>query len=82
MFNIENFLKKFIELDKSNSLKLKILAEAIKTRSGVEIDEKSLRIKGDRVMVKSSPTARNEIMMHKEEIETDLKKNKIPLKLI
>lgn len=82
MLNIKNFLKKFTDLDKSNSLKLLTIANTIKEKSGVDVDEKSIEIKKDRAIIKRGPTEKNEIMMHKAEIESELRKNNIFLKLV
>lgn len=82
MNNIAGFLQKFLNLEKDNNLKLSLILDAIRQKTGLELEKETLEIKGDNLRINCSPVFRNEIFMHKSEIEDLLKSSKIFLKLI
>lgn len=82
MFNISGFLEKFLSLEKDNETKLALILEIIKTKTGVELSREMLEIKGESIKLNCNPVFRNEIFMHKSEIEAELKGQKIFLRLL
>ena len=82
MFNISNFLDKFLKLDRDNILKQVVIVEIIKKETKIELKKEDIEIKGEQIKIKTNPVIRNEIFMHKTEIENQLKISKIFLKLI
>ncbi len=81
MFNISNFLEKFLKLGQNNSLRRMAVLEVIKEITGIELKKEDIEIKGEQIKIKSNPVIRNEIFMHKEKIENSLKSQKIFLKI-
>ena len=81
MFNISNFLEKFLKLDRDNILKQKVIVEIIKKETKIELEKENIEIKGEQIKIKTNPVIRNEIFMHKTEIEHQLKISKIFLKI-
>ncbi len=81
MFNISQFFEKFLKLQKNNQLLKDFLRSTIKEISGVAITEENLDLREDKVFLKCRPIVRNQIFMHKENIEKKLAENKIFLKL-
>ena len=82
MFNISNFLEKFLKLDRDNILKQKVIVEIIKKETKIELEKENIEIKREQIKIKTNPVIRNEIFMHKTEIEHQLKISKIFLRLI
>ena len=82
MNNISSFLEKFIKLDKENNLKISLILEVIKQITGLGFLKEDLEIKGDLLKIRSNPAVRNEIFMHKAEIEATLKESRIFLNII
>ena len=82
MFNISNFLEKFLKLDRDNILKQKVIVEIIKKETKIELEKENIEIKGEQIKIKTNPVIRNEIFMHKTEIEHQLKISKIFLKIV
>lgn len=82
MFNISNFLQKFLDLEKDNNTKLVVILYSIKQATGLELSKSMLEIKKDTLKINCNPVFRNEIFMHKSEIEESLKSQKIFLKII
>lgn len=82
MFNISNYLQKFLNLEKNNNIKLALVLEAIKKETNIDLKKEMLEIKGDNVKINCSPVFRNEIFMHQLQIEGFLKSQKVFLKLI
>lgn len=82
MNSISGFLQKFLNLDKSNQTKLFLILEIIKKETGLDLKKEMLEMKGESVKLNCGPVFRNEIFMHKEKIETELRKQKIFLKLV
>lgn len=82
MFNISGFLEKFLSLEKDNETKIALILETIKSKTGLELSREMLEIKGESIKLNCNPVFRNEIFMHKSEIEAELKSQKIFLKLL
>jgi hypothetical protein len=82
MNNIAGFLQKFLNLEKDNNTKLFIILETIKTETGLELQKWMLQIKGDNIKLNCNPVFRNEIFMHKSQIEEQLKTSKIFLNIV
>lgn len=82
MNNISNFLQKFLILDKNNNARLAEILEVIKKETGMDLQKEMLQTKGDNLKINCSPIFRNEIFMHKQKIEEQLKERKIFLKVI
>lgn len=82
MYNISGFLQKFLNLEKDNNTKLSLILETIKEDAGVDLERAMLDIKGDNLKLNCNPVFRNEIFMHRSEIEDSLRKHKIFLKLV
>ncbi|PIR40005.1 MAG: hypothetical protein COV33_02170 [Candidatus Zambryskibacteria bacterium CG10_big_fil_rev_8_21_14_0_10_34_34] len=82
MFNISNFLEKFLKLDRDNILKQTVIIEIIKKETEIELEKENIEIKGEQIKIKTNPVIRNEIFMHKTEIENQLKISKIFLKIV
>jgi len=81
MYNISGFLQKFLNLEKDNNTKLSLILDVIKKETGVNLTKEMLEIKGNNLKLNCNPVFRNEIFMHKSEIEDLLKTFKIFLKL-
>lgn len=79
---ISGFLQKFLNIEKNNNTKLLLILETVKKVTGIELTKDLLQIKGDYLKIKCNPIFRNEIFMHKKDIEDILKSNKIFLKII
>lgn len=82
MNSIAGFLQKFLNFEKDNNTKLLLILDAIKQKTGLELKKEILEIKGETLKVNCNPVFRNEIFMHKSEIEELLKASKIFLNLI
>jgi hypothetical protein len=82
MYNISGFLQKFLNLEKNNDVKLSVILDTIEKETNIKLPNKALEIKGDNLKINCSPVFRNEIFMHKTEIENQLKISKIFLKII
>jgi hypothetical protein len=82
MYNISGFLQKFLNLEKDNNTKLALILEIIKKETNIGLEKSMLEIKGDNLKLNCNPVFRNEIFMHREQIEDCLKQSKIFLKLI
>jgi hypothetical protein len=82
MLGISNFLQKFLKLDHDNILKVSVILETIKKVINIELTKEDLEIKGDNLRLKCNPVFRNEIFMHKSQIEESLKSQKIFLSIV
>jgi len=82
MLDISNFFQKFLNFEKDNNTKLVIVLDTIKKVINLELNKEMLEIKGDNLKINCNPVIRNEIFMHKSEIENLLKTSKIFLRLI
>lgn len=82
MNNITGFLQKFLNLEKDNNTKISAILAVIKQTTGLELSKEVLEIKNDNLKLNCNPTFRNEIFMHKSQIESALKNSKIFLTLI
>ena len=82
MYNIAGFLEKFLNLEKDNNTKLSIISDVIKKETNIELKKEILEIKGDNIKLNCNPVLRNEIFMHKAEIENQLKISKIFLNIV
>jgi len=82
MNGISGFLQKFLNLEKDNTTKLLMILDAIKQKTGLDLPKESLQIKGDNIKLNCNPVFRNEIFMHKTEIEDSLKISKIFLNIV
>lgn len=81
MFNISGFLEKFLKLEAGNQVKLEIILQTIKTKTGIDLKKENFEIKGERIILKVNSVIRNEIFMYKKNIEEDLNNQKIFLKI-
>lgn len=77
MNNIGNFLHKFFNLEKDKNTKLSTALDIIKGKTGIELPRESIQIVNECLKISCNPVFRNEIFMHKSEIENDLKSRKI-----
>lgn len=82
MDRISNFLQKFLNLENNNKAKISAILDAIKNITGLELSKDVVEIKGDKLKLNCNPVFRNEIFMHKSEIEEKLRSTKIFLNLI
>jgi len=82
MFNISNFLEKFLLLEKNNETKLSIILNSIKQVTNIELSRDMLEIRGDNVKLNCNPVFRNEIFMYKSQIEEILKEQKVFLSIV
>jgi len=82
MNSITNFLQKFLNLEKDNETKLAIILEVIKKETGIELKREMLEIKGDNLKLNCNPVFRNEIFMHRAQIEGLLKEQKVFLSIV
>lgn len=82
MFNISNFLDKFLNLEKDKNTKIFLIIESIKKETGIELAKENVEIKGDNLKLNCNSVFKNEIYMHKEGIESTLKSQKIFLKIL
>lgn len=81
MLSLSNFLDKFLNLEKDKNTKVYLILSAIKQQTGVELSKENVEIRGDDIILKCNSVFKNEIYMHKEGIENDLKTKKIFLKI-
>lgn len=79
---ISDFLQKFLNLEKDNATRLSIISDVIKQNTGIESCRETLEIKGDSIKINCNPVMRNEIFMHKSQIEDSLKSQKIFLRIV
>lgn len=82
MFNITDFLQKFLNLEKDNNAKLAAILDVTKQATGLELSREMIEIKGDNLKINCNPCERSEIFMHCSQIEEGLKSQKIFLKLV
>lgn len=82
MNNISGFLQKFFALDNKNKAKLSLVLDVIKNKTGLLIQKENLEIKDEILKIKANPVIRNEIFIHKEEIELSLKENNVFLRIL
>jgi hypothetical protein len=82
MYNIGNFLQKFLTLEKDNNTKISIILDLIKKETNLELSKDNIEIKGDNLKIKCNACFRNEIFMHQFQIESLLRSQKIFLKMV
>jgi hypothetical protein len=70
---ISNFLDKFKKLLSHSEACYKIIAETISKHISITIEEKNIKIKGTTIFINGSPILKNEILIHKQGILTNLK---------
>ncbi|HUC88877.1 MAG TPA: hypothetical protein VMR49_02495 [Candidatus Paceibacterota bacterium] len=70
--HINNFLEKFKTLVFKNEEANKIIAEAIEKYTKFPIEANKIKIKGTTININSSPIFKNEILIHKQKILSDL----------
>lgn len=81
MFNISNFLKKFVDIQKNSEQVFLNILSIIKEATGINLDKSQIEIKGDNLYFKISPTIKNAIFLNKDKIESSFKIQKIFLKI-
>lgn len=81
MDGIENFFHKFLKIDKENNNKIDIILDIIKKNTKISLKKEDINLVGDKIKIKSNPVVKNEIIINKNSIETDLLSNKIFLKI-
>ena len=82
MLEIKNFFEKFLKLHKNNIDIRKKVVDVIFDVTKIKISESDLEIKENSIYLKCKPIYRNEIFMHKKEIEDFLMTVKIFSKII
>jgi hypothetical protein len=82
MINISGFFQKFLNLEKDKNTKIILIIDVIKKETGLELSNQMLEIKGDSVRLNCNAVFRNEIFMHKSQIESALRVQKIFLNLV
>jgi len=70
--HIKNFLDKFKNILFEKEEKLKIISSLVKKHTQVDLNERDIKINGTTIQLKTTPIARNEILMKKELILKDL----------
>lgn len=70
---ISNFLDKFRKIISSSENDYKIIAETISKHITISIISKQIKIKNTTIFVEGSPVLKNEILIHKHGILSDLK---------
>ncbi len=81
MNQINGFLQKFIKIDKDNVLRINLILSIIKNRTKIDLPKSAIQISQNNIKINCSSLFKNEIFLHKEEIEEDLKENKIFLNI-
>jgi hypothetical protein len=71
--HITNFLDKFKKLLSHSEAVYKIITEIISKHITIVMEEKSIKIKGSIIFVDGTPSLKNEILIHKQGILSDLK---------
>jgi hypothetical protein len=82
MNNISGFLQKFLSLEKDNNTKLSIIMDVLKQKTNLDLSKEAVEIKGDSLKIKCNPVMRSEIFMHRDDIESALKAQKVFLKIV
>ena len=82
MKGISDFFHKFLNLEKNSAAKTAAVIRAIKQTTGVELLKETIEIKGEILRIKTNPVLRNEIFLHKTQIEDLLKSQKIFLSIV
>jgi hypothetical protein len=70
--HIKDYLAKFRDIIFSKEEGLKIISEIIQKDTQIKIEPNCIQIKGQVIYIKASPLVRNEIMIKKEKILSDL----------
>ena len=70
---ISNFLDKFKRLIAHSEACHKIIVETICRHISAPIEEKNIKIKDTTIFIQGSPILKNEILIHKQGILSDLK---------
>ena len=81
MFNISSFFSKFVNLEKDNNTKISVILDMIKNITGIELAKEMFEIKESQIRLNCNPVFKNEIFMHKSEIENSLKSQNIYLSI-
>ena len=81
MFNISSFFSKFVSLEKDNNTKISVILDMIKKITGLELAKEMLEVKESQLKINCNPVFKNEIFMHKSEIENSLKSKNIFLSI-
>ena len=81
MFNISSFFSKFVSLEKDNNTKIYVILDMIKKITGLELAKEMLEVKESQLKINCNPVFKNEIFMHKSEIENCLKSKNIFLSI-
>lgn len=79
---IAGFLQKFLKLDGENKSRIAAILETIKMIAKIELTPEQIEIKGDNLRLNCNPVLRNEIFMHRLQIEESLKQQKIFLRIV
>ena len=82
MISVTNFLSKFLKLEKDNKLKQSLVLEIINKVAKVNLNKEMLQIGDEQLRIVCSPVFRNEVFMHKKEIEDSLKSQNIYLNIV
>jgi len=82
MVSLSNFLNKFLRLEKDNMFKQVVVLDIVNRVAKVNLSKEMLQIKNEELRIVCSPVFRNEIFMHKQEIEDSFKSQNIFLKII
>ncbi len=69
---IDNFLDKFKKIFLQKEEEVKTIVIIINKHTTIQIDEGSIKVKGFDIYIQGSPALRNEILIHKDGILSDL----------
>ncbi len=73
--HVKLFLEKFKNIIFEKEYSYEIISQTITKHTRAQIDINIIKIKGNIIHIKGSPALRNEILIHKEMILSDINKN-------
>ncbi len=70
--HISNFLERFKKILFKKDEELQIISQILSKHLAITIDPKNIKIKGIEIQLKASPALRNEVLIHKTGILSDI----------
>lgn len=75
--HINTFLERFKKIFSDKKEIKKIIIETIKINTNIELEDNDVFIKSTTITIKKSPIVKNEVLIKKEKILTDLNSKKL-----
>ena len=77
MLNISKFFQKFQKINSDSAAQKEKIISIVKSVTNLELKPGEINVKESKLYINASPLIRNEIMMYKSKILSELDKNQI-----